>query len=190
MSERENLKVLAFVGLTGSGKTRAVKYMTDKGFPKVYFGGVMLDEMTKAGVPWGEDNEKTFRLKLREEKGQDFIAERIIEQIHHLVQAGQHRIIADGIYTWDEYKAMRHAFPGELTVVACVAPRHVRYHRLTQRTDDRPQTEAISAQRDQNEIETMQKGGPIAMADFYIINDGEIEDFYQKIDDICEQVKF
>ena len=101
MSERENLKILAFVGLTGSGKTAAVHYMTEKGYPKVYFGGVIYEEMEKAGIAQGEDNEKTFRLKLREEKGQDFIANRVIEQVNHLADAGQHRIIADGIYTWD-----------------------------------------------------------------------------------------
>ncbi len=190
MSHHENLKILAFVGLTGSGKSTAVNYMTEKGFPKVHFGNIMLDEMRKAGVEIGEENEKTFRLKLREEQGPDVIAKKIIEQIQHLDDAGQHRIIADGIYTWDEYKAMRHAFPGQLIVVAAVTARHLRYHRLTQRLDDRPQTAAISAERDYNEIETMQKGGPIAMADFYVMNDGDIEKFYASIDDVCDEMEF
>jgi len=190
MTHHENLKILAFVGLTGSGKSTAVKYMTSKEYPKVYFGGVVYDEMEKAGIPKGEENEKTFRLKLREEHGPDVIVNKIIEQIEKLDEAGQHRIIADGIYTWDEYKAMRHAFPGELTVVATVTPRHLRYHRLAERTDDRPQTEAISAERDRNEIETMQKGGPIAMADFYVMNDGDIEKFYSSIDEICRDIEF
>jgi dephospho-CoA kinase len=75
-------------------------------------------------------------------------------------------------------------------VVALVTPRHLRYHRLTQRTDDRPQTEAISSQRDYNEIETINKAGPIAMADYYVTNDGDMEKFEQQIDEICEAISF
>ena len=49
MTHRNNLKILAFVGLTGAGKSTAVDHFTEKGYPKVYFGGVILDAMTEAG---------------------------------------------------------------------------------------------------------------------------------------------
>src|SRR5690606_13950523 len=110
MTERRhnNLKVLAFVGLTGSGETTASEYFTKKGHPRVYFGGVIYQAMEEAGIPKGEDNEKQFRLDIREKEGQDFVVKRIINQIHDLADAGQHRIVADGLYTWDEYKALKH----------------------------------------------------------------------------------
>ena len=31
-------RIIALVGLAGSGKSSAVEYLTEKGFPKVYFG--------------------------------------------------------------------------------------------------------------------------------------------------------
>ena len=50
MSHDDNIKIIAFVGLTGSGKSAAVDYVVKKGHPKVYFGGVVLDAMTAAGL--------------------------------------------------------------------------------------------------------------------------------------------
>ena len=189
MSHHENLKILAFVGLTGSGKSTAVEHFTKLGFPKVYFGGVIYDAMAEAGIEKGEDREKTFRLEIREKEGADFVVKRIIDQIHHLADAGQHRIIADGIYTWDEYKAMKHEFPGELTVVALTAPKHLRYHWLETR-EDRPQSPATSNARDHSEIETMQKGGPIAAADYFVTNNENVEHFHKQLDEIAEHVNF
>lgn len=189
MSHYENLKILAFVGLTGSGKSTAVEHFTNLGFPKVYFGGIIYDAMAEAGVPKGEANEKTFRLNIREKEGADFVVKRIIDQIHHLASAGQHRVIADGLYTWEEYKYLKHAFPGETTVVAVTAPKHKRYQWLETRSD-RPQSPQISAERDQNEIETMQKGGPIAAADFFVVNDGSVQNFYSQLDAIVDQINF
>ncbi|MDB5159820.1 MAG: putative Dephospho-CoA kinaselike protein [Candidatus Saccharibacteria bacterium] len=189
MSHHENLKILAFVGLTGSGKSTAVEHFTNKGYPKVYFGGIIYEAMAEAGVEKGEHNEKTFRLEIREKEGNDFVVKRIIDQVHKLSDAGQHRIIADGLYTWDEYKALKHEFPGEITIVAVTAPKHLRYGWLETR-EDRPQTPQISAERDTNEIETMQKGGPIAAADFFVTNSENIEHFYEQLDAIAEHVEF
>jgi len=189
MSHHENLKIIAIVGLTGSGKSTAIEHFTKLGIPKVYFGGVIYEAMAEAGIEKGEENEKVFRLNIREKEGNDFVVKRIIDQIHHLVDAGQHRIIADGIYTWDEYKAFKHAFPGDVTVIAVTAPKHLRYRWLEIRKD-RPQSPATSEERDNNEIETMQKGGPIAAADFFVTNDGSLEEFHKQLDAIAQQIEF
>jgi dephospho-CoA kinase len=189
MKHYENAKIIAFVGLAGSGKSSAVEYLTEKGHPKVYFGGVILDAMTEEGLEHTQENERPFREALRAREGKDFVANRIVTQIHHLIDAGQHRIIADGLYTWTEYKILKREFPGELTTVAIVAPKHLRHHRLTKRPI-RPLTEAEATQRDWAEIENLEKGGPIAIADHYIINDGNLEQLHQAIDAITTEIEF
>lgn len=189
MIHHENLKIIAFVGLPGAGKTTAVDYLTEKGFPKVYFGGVVLDAMEAAHLEHTEANERRFREELREQEGKDFVVNRIIEQIRHLAAAGQHRIVADGLYTWTEYKALKRAFPGELTVVATVTPKHLRYRRLAQRPV-RPLTEREASERDWAEIERLEKGGPIAIADFYVANDGNENHFFSQIDRITDAIDF
>lgn len=185
----DNLKILAFVGLPGAGKTTAVDYFTEKGFPKVYFGGVIVEAMKQAGIEVTPDNEKSFRSRFREEHGKDVVVNRIIDQITHLADAGQHRIIADGLYTWTEYKVLKKAFPGELILAAVVAPRQVRYHRLSQRPV-RPFTNSEAYDRDIDEIENLEKGGPIAIADHYLINDGSVESFDAQLDALTQEVSF
>ncbi|MBC7943534.1 AAA family ATPase [Candidatus Saccharibacteria bacterium] len=189
MSHLENVKIVAFVCMPGAGKSSAVDYITEKGYPKVYFGGVVLDAMTKLGLELTQANEQPFREELRNREGKDFVAKRIIKQIHELIAAGQHRIVADGIYSWTEYKTMKREFPGELYVVAVVAPKHVRHHRLSIRSL-RPLTETEANQRDWAEIENIEKGGPIAIAEHYIINDGSLEKFHSQIDQVMDEIKF
>jgi len=189
MTEYENLKILAFVGLAGSGKSTAVEHFTNNHFPKVNFGAVVLDAMTEAGIALTEENERPFREEFREKHGKDVVVNRIVDQIKHLADAGQRRIIADGLYTWTEYKILKSAFPGELTVAAVVAPRHLRYHRLSIR-EVRPLTATEAYDRDQSEIENLEKGGPIALADYYVINNGSIEHFNDELEKLASETDF
>ncbi|MDB5177269.1 MAG: putative Dephospho-CoA kinaselike protein [Candidatus Saccharibacteria bacterium] len=190
MSERKDIKIIAFVGLTGSGKSVAVDYLTDKGYPKVYFGGVFYEAMKEAGFTPGDwPVENKFRKEIREREGNDFVVKRIVNQINSLIDAGQHRIVADGLYSWTEYKVLKHEFPGELTVVAIVSPKHLRHHRLNTRPE-RPLTNAEADSRDYREIEDIEKGGPIAIADYFIHNDGDLDHLHQQMDDVLEHVQF
>lgn len=185
----QGIKILAFVGLTGSGKSEVVNYVTEKGIPKVYFGGVILDAMTEAGLEHTQENEKPFREAIRQKEGNDFVVKRIISQIHGLIDAGQRRIVADGLYTWTEYKALKREFPGELTVAAVVAPKNLRHHRLTTRPV-RPLTKEEANLRDWAEIENLEKGGPIAIADFYLNNSADIKELRKKVDLLLDDIHF
>jgi len=189
MTRHNNLKILAFVGLPGAGKSTAVEHFAEKGYPKVYFGGVVFDAMKQAGIEITPENERAFRTRFREEHGNDVVVNRIVDQINHLADAGQHRIIADGLYTWTEYKVLKKAFPGELVVAAVVAPRQLRYHRLSIRPV-RPFTSNESYDRDIHEIENLEKGGPIAIADYYLINNESIERFNQQLDQLTKDASF
>ena len=190
MSEHDHeTTIIAFTGLPGAGKSEAVNYLTAKGYPKVYFGGVVLHAMKQQGLEWNENNEKEFREEIRVREGKDFVVKRIIEELHELMKAGQKRIVADGLYTWTEYKLLKHEFPGELIVVAIVAPKHLRHHRLSIRPL-RPLTLEEANERDWAEIENLEKGGPIAIADHYLVNDGSVEQFQSRLDDLLREISF
>lgn len=191
MKHHENVKIVAFVGLAGTGKSTAVDYLTEKGYPKVYFGGIMYDAMREAGLTPGDWAVETpFREEIRRKEGKDFVVKRANKQIKDLIAAGQHRIIADGLYSWTEYKIMKHEFPGnELMLVAIVAPKHLRHHRLATRPD-RPLTNKEVDERDWAEIENIEKGGPIAIADYYLINDSSMEKLHTQLDDVLKHIEF
>lgn len=181
MTQPKNVQIIAFVGMPGAGKSSAVDYVTEKGFPKVYFGGVILQALKEAQLDLTPANEKMMREKLRAEEGPDVIVKRIAQQIHDLIGAGQKRIIADGLYSWTEYRYLKREFPGEMNVVAILAPRHLRHRRLNQRPV-RPLQSDEALERDWAEIENLEKGGPIAIADHYVINDGNIEQLHEQVD--------
>lgn len=189
MTHQDNVKLVAFVGLPGAGKSSAVEYLTGKGHPKVYFGGIIYQAMRDAGVDITWESQQKFREEIREKEGNDFVVRRAIKQIDDLIGAGQRRIVLDGLYTWTEYKVLKHEFPGELTVVAVVAPRHLRHRRLTKRTE-RPMTEKEATERDWVEIEHLEKGGPIAIADHYVINDGDLARLQEQITHILFHISF
>lgn len=185
----KNIQILACVGMAGSGKTTAVNYISEKGIPKIYSGGILFDEMRSRQIDLTPDNQREFREKIRLEKGKDYLAKLCAEQIHNLIDAGQKRIVLDGPYTWPEYRYLKSEFPGSMTIVAIVAPRKLRHKRLTNRTE-RPLTNQQSLERDQTEIEGIEKSGPIAMADHYILSDTSLERFYSTIDDLINETGF
>lgn len=182
-------KIIALVGLAGSGKSSAVEYLTEKGFPKIYFGGVIYKAMDEAGIEKTWDNQQKFREEIRRREGKDFVIKRVIKNIHDLINAGQNKIVLDGLYTWSEYKFLKHEFPGQVVVIAIVTPKYLRYQRMAKRIE-RPMQPHEVDQRDWSEIENLEKGGPIAIADYFIINDGSLEQLHQKIDATTHDAHF
>lgn len=96
MSEHSDVKLVAFVGLAGSGKSAAVEYLTEKGIPKIYFGGIIYKAMEEAGIEVTWESQQKFREEIREREGKDFVVRRAIQEVHKLVQAGQRKIVLDG----------------------------------------------------------------------------------------------
>ena len=182
-------KIIALVGLAGSGKSSAVEYLTEKGFPKIYFGGVIYKAMDEAGIEKTWDNQQKFREEIRRREGKDFVIKRVIKNIHDLINAGQNKIVLDGLYTWSEYKFLKHEFPGQVVVIAIVTPKYLRYQRMAKRIE-RPMQPHEVDQRDWSEIENLEKGGPIAIANYFIINDGSLEQLHQKIDAATHDAHF
>lgn len=185
----ENVKIIALVGMSGSGKSVAVDHLTDKGYPKVYFGGMILKEMEKRGIERTADSEKEFREKIRAEEGNDWVVRQVIAEVKDLINAGQKRIVLDGVYSWTEYKMIKHEFPGCVTFVAIVASKKLRYARVAERPV-RPFNAQEIRERDQTEIENIEKGGPIAAADYYILNNGTVDDLKKGLDDILTDIEF
>ena len=187
----ENVKILAIVGMSGSGKSVAVDYLTEKGYPKVYFGGMIYKEMEKRGIIRTEDgeSEKEFREMIRETEGKDWVVRQVIAETKDLISAGQKRIVLDGVYSWTEYKTLKKEFPQCLTFIAIVVDKKLRYKRVAVRPNRAFDTAAIR-ERDRSEIENLEKGGPIAAADYYVLNNGTIEDVRTRVEEILKEIEF
>jgi dephospho-CoA kinase len=84
-------------------------------------------------------------------------------------------VVIDGLYSWEEYTLLRTRYGQRFVVVAVHASPETRYERLAKRPI-RSLTREEAVSRDVAEIEKTNKGGPIAMADFVIVNESSLVD--------------
>ncbi|OGZ26675.1 MAG: hypothetical protein A2365_04185 [Candidatus Nealsonbacteria bacterium RIFOXYB1_FULL_40_15] len=186
-------RIVFVVGMPGSGKSIASDEFAKHGFSFLRFGQIVLDLVKKRGLRPGEESEKLIREELRKKHGMAAMALLNISKCDELLKASN--VVGDGLYSWSEYKLLKEKYGDKMHVVAVYAPPEIRYKRLSERKAEndpemrfRPFSPEESKKRDYNEIEKVEKGGPIAMADFTIINMGTIEELKLKIKDILLQI--
>ena len=178
-------KIVAIVGMCGSGKSIASDYYEARGYKKVYFGGVVLEEVKNQGLEITPENEKIVRNQLRADYGMAAMAIKSLPKIEEYSKTDN--VVIDGLYSWDELLVLKEKF-NDLKVISIVVDKEIRYNRLVNR-DVRPFSNEDAIKRDINEIENMAKGGPIAYADYYILNNGDIDIYNSELDRITKLIE-
>lgn len=176
-------KIVAIVGMCGSGKSIASEYLENIGYKKVYFGGVTMEKLKEDGLEVTPDNEKMMREKLRNEMGMAAYAIVLLPRIKEY--AINNDVVLDGLYSWDELMVLQKEF--DMTTIAIVADKNIRYKRLSERIV-RPFNREDAIKRDLSEIENLAKAGPIAYADYYIFNNGSVNDFHERLEEILKNI--
>ena len=180
------MKVVSIVGMTGAGKSEVSRVFENNGFIRIRFGDVTDEEIKKRGLKPNEENERYIRELLRQEHGMSAYAKLNLPRIDSARQRSD--VVIDGLYSWEEYTFLKTYYGEDLYLVAVWASPQTRYQRLTTRPERRlTLEEAIN--RDQAEIENIHKGGPIAMADFTIINESSLENLRQQAEEIITKLR-
>ena len=177
-------KIIALVGMCGSGKSVACDYFLDKGYKRVYFGQVTMDILKEKNLEANQTNEVVIRENLRKEYGMGAFAILLLPKIKEYAQNSN--VVLDGLYSWEELKILQKEFEN-IKVIAIIADKKIRYERLINR-DIRPLTNEEAKGRDVSEIENLEKGGPIAYADYFALNNNGLDEFYRNIDSIMERI--
>jgi len=185
------MKVVSIVGMTGAGKSEVSEVFEQNGFIGIRFGDVTDEEMKKRGLEPSEENERFVRELLRQEQGIAAYAKLNLPRIEQALNPSQGEgqdVVIDGLYSWEEYTYLKSCYGEDLYLVAVWSSPKTRYARLTTRSSRRlTLEEAIS--RDRAEIENIAKGGPIAMADFTIINESSPEDLRRETERIVSGLR-
>ena len=178
--------ISAIVGMCGAGKSVAANYIRDTfDFKPIYFGGYVLEEVKKRNLEINSSNEKIVREDLRNQHGPAVMAKLAQDTINSYLTSGSN-VIIDGLYSFSEYLYLKEKFGRQLYMIAVHTAKHIRYQRLGTR-EVRPLTPQQVDQRDFNEIKNIEKAGPIAIADYHIVNDRELRDLYAQINGIFEE---
>jgi len=181
-------RALALVGMPGAGKTLCAQHLQQRGYFQYRFGSIVVDEVARRGWPITPENERIVREEIRANEGMDAIARRALPHLKTALE--NHRsVVIDGLYGFGEYKLLRRELGTDMVVVAVICPRWLRYNRLTSRSE-RPLTVAEAEARDYQEIENLEKGGPIALADFFLLNDHEPEVMLSALDSLVAELTF
>jgi dephospho-CoA kinase len=168
-------KVIVFVGMPGAGKSVCVDYLKDKGVPSTYFGGITIEEVKRRGMEVNEASERLVREDIRAKEGKGAYAVRIIKEIEELLEKGHKYVVVDGLYSWTEYKIFKDSFGERAVIIAIASGRQDRHRRLATRSVRPLKPEQASA-RDYAEIENLEKGGPIANADYFLTNENSVKE--------------
>lgn len=180
------MKVVAIVGMTGAGKSETARIFEKHGFRKVRFGDITDEELRKRGLQPNEKNERYVREQLRKEHGMAAYAKLNLARIDRLLRLSN--VVVDGLYSWEEYVLLKEHYGERLTVLAVWASPAARYGRLAKRAE-RPLTNEEAAERDRSEIENINKGGPIAMADFMIVNEASLEELERQVERVISTLE-
>ena len=180
------MKVVAVVGMVGSGKSEVARLFNGKGFATVRFGDITDEAVKKQGLPLTEENERPARERIRKEHGMAAYAILSVPRIDAALKTAS--VVVDGLYSWEEYLYLKKHYGDIFIVVAVWSSPQDRYKRLGSRKI-RPLTLQEAAGRDRAEIENLNKGGPICMADFTIMNQSSMSDLKKQVERIVARLR-
>ena len=162
------LCLIAFAGLSGSGKSTAIKHLVDRGVATSFYAGEFLAaELAAKGLERTPDNERELRIALRREHGMGVFADRSIPELRLRVAGGV--VLLDAIYCPAEHEAYRAAFADKMAVVAMAASfereRSVLLHASTDHSTPQNSPNAIdwSSMNSRSATLSMAPNGPSTM---------------------------
>lgn len=183
------------MGMCGAGKSIVADEFVKAGYQYLRFGQITLDEVKRRGLPPSEKLEKEIREGFRTQYGMAAFAILNLPKFDQLLKKSH--VVGDGLYSWSEYKILKEKYADNLFIVAVYSPPKLRYQRLNKRMEGikedpklryRSFTLQEAKSRDWAEIENVEKGGPIAMADYTIINIGSMEEVIKRTREIIEKI--
>ncbi|MBE0690246.1 MAG: AAA family ATPase [Anaerolineae bacterium] len=179
-------RALALVGMPGAGKSLCAQHLEQQGFFQFRFGSIVTNEVQRRGLALTPQHEQNVREAFRAQDGMAAIALRALP-ILRTELARRRSIVIDGLYSFSEYELLQAEFRSSMIVVAIVADRALRYERLTARAE-RPLTPEEALVRDFAEITNLEKGGPIAIADYTLLNNTSPNDLLANLDSLIERL--
>lgn len=179
------MRVVAFTGMPGSGKSLAVEVARDRQIPIVRMGDLVRQATEARGLELSDDNVGRVAVEMRDEEGMAVWADRTLDALDDLdVDAA----VVDGVRGVAEVERFREALGESFVLVAVHASPGTRFERLRDRDrDDAPDDLDEFEARDRREIE-FGIGPAIALADVLVVNEDEPEALRDEVDRVLDRV--
>lgn len=177
-------KVIGIVGMPGSGKSVAAQVARSEGLPVVSMGDVIREVAMARGIPPSPENIGMIMIKIREEEGEDAVARKCVPKID---AEDADVVVVEGVRSLAEIRTFKEIYPDFMLIGVYASPK-TRLKRLTSRgREDDPKTIRHFMERDERELQ-VGLGAALALADYMIVNEGEIEEFKAKVKEILRRI--
>jgi dephospho-CoA kinase len=176
------MAIIILTGMPGSGKGEFVAVARRRGYQVVTMGDVVRDEAARQGIAMNDSGVGGFASAERQRHGGDIWAARTLPRIR------SDRTIIDGSRGTDELARFRAGLGQRVRVVAIHTAPQERFRRLQRRErPDAPKTWQEFADRDMREL-SWGLGNLIALADVMMLNDGDLDTFRVRVDELLAEM--
>jgi Dephospho-CoA kinase len=165
--------------MPGSGKDTLSQAIKERGYKVIVMSEVLKERYAKEALP-GE-RIMDFAFRMRRERGRGFVAELTLEKLNPKDKV----VVINGVRNWEEVEVFRRV--GETVLIAIHSSPKTRYQRLIKRGRAEDKGYEDLAKRDFEELQ-MGIGNVIAMADYVLTNEGDVEDFIKRGIELLEKV--
>lgn len=174
------MRVVAFTGMPGAGKSEAVDVARELGLPVVRMGDFVWDETRRRGLELKDTNVGQVASKMRIEHGKDVWAHRTCDAVLR-DYTGATVVVVDGVRNQEEVDAFRARLGDTFELVAITASPRSRQDRLMRRgrPDDPSKTDEFQ-QRDEREL-GWGIARSIALAQHVVVNEGDLGAFRNRV---------
>ncbi len=178
--------IIGITGTNASGKDTAAKFFTDKRFDNFSLSDIIRKEAKKRNIPVTRKNLQDLGKEIREKFGGGYLAQETLKKIKEntVVTSFRHPIEVE---LFKKNKAF--------IFLSIDAPIKIRYERAKKRERGEQDAGSFEKFKKQEEYEFQKKGAGqqlgvcMQMADYKIQNDSTLENFYQKLEDLFNQIQ-
>jgi dCTP deaminase len=184
IAESEKMMIIGLTGSLGAGKGVVSDYLKGKGFERYVFSDILRDYANQNGIPQTREKLQDIGDKLRGQRGLNFLAELLYEKIKI---SGKKKIVVDGIRNPGEIEFFR-KIEG-FCLIAVDAPKEKRFKLLVARErlgDPLSWEEFLKLDARDKGIDQEESGQAVGkcinLADFILINDGELDEVISRLE--------
>jgi len=180
--------VIAAVGKNGTGKDFFLEYLAKTyNLPMISIGDVVRELAAKDGLELTRENLHKTSHKYMSANGQTFFPEQIVRKIK---ASGAPVYLVSGIRPLSDVQFFQNAFGEDFLLVdVVISDDEVRYARMLARGSDRDGGSVEKLREyDAGEEKQFQTSESEKMANYTILNDGTVEDFYAATENFYKTV--
>jgi dephospho-CoA kinase len=183
------MKIIGITGTLGAGKGTIVDYLLkEKGFSHFSVRHFLLGEIRKRNLPENRDSMVVVANELRRLNSPSFITDQLYLQA---ISSGTNAVI-ESIRTPGEIDSLRHT--GNFYLFAVDSDPKTRFERIKKRNSETDQIDfSTFIQNEQREMNSTDPNSQNLqkcreMADFVFLNDGTINELYEKVKAVLREI--